>query len=123
MIAPGKDMIPPIAAATKPEIVNRRPVSNCSEVVGATVTPAIAAINVARAKLRSVIRGTLIPMRLAAAGFSAHARSPFPSFVFATRIQSAVMQTAVAPKTQKAWVGTRIGPNTSGASPENGGMA
>ncbi len=115
--------MPPIAAATKPEIVNRRPVSNCSEVVGATVTPAIAAIKVANPKLRSVIRGTSIPIRLAAAGFSAQARSPLPSFGLRDQSHNAAMQTPVAPITQKACVGTRIGPNTSGASPENGGIA
>src|SRR6516164_8121453 len=116
-------MMPPIAAATKPEIVNRRPVSNCNEVVGATMTPDIAAIRVASAKLKSVIRGTLIPINDAAAGFSAQARRPLPSLVLATRNQSVVMQSATEQTTQKACVGTRIAPNTRGVSPEKGGMA
>ncbi len=115
--------MPPIAAATKPEIVNRRPVSNCSEVVGATMTPDSAAINVARPKLNSVMRGTSMPIRLAAAGFSAQARSALPSWVLAMRNQSATMMSAVAPNTQNACVGIRIAPNASGASPENGGVA
>src|ERR1700751_5391423 len=123
MIAPEKDVMPPIAAATKPEIVNRRPVSNCSDVVGATITPEMAAIRVASAKLRSVIRATLIPINDAAAGFSAQARRPLPSLVFAMRYHNAAMQSATEPKTHKACVGRRIAPNTRGVSPEKGGMA
>ena len=115
--------MPPIAAATKPEIVNRRPVSNCSEVVGATITPAIAAIRVARPKLNSVMRGTLIPINPAACGFSAQARKALPSLVRAISNQSAPIHRAVAPNTQNACVGTRIGPNANGSSPENVGVA
>ena len=122
-IAPGNDAMPPIAAATNPEIVNSRPVSNCSEVVGATMTPEIAAISVARPKLNSVIRGTSMPIRLAAAGFSAQARKALPSLVLAMRNQSAAMHAAVAPNTQNACVGIRMVPNASGRSPENGGIA
>src|ERR1700744_1315728 len=107
MTAPGNDAMPPIAAATNPEIVNSRPVSNCNAVVGATMTPEIAAISVASPKLSSVIRGTSIPISPAAAGFSAQARQDLPSLVLATRNQSAAIHTAVAPNTQKAWVGIR----------------
>ena len=123
MTAPGNEAMPPIAAATNPEIVNRRPVSNCSEVDGATITPDIAAISVARPKLSSVILGTSMPIRLAAAGFSAQARRPLPSFVFAIRSQSATMMSAVAPNTQNAWVGIVMPPKPNGCSPENGGVA
>ena len=60
---------------------------------------------------------------VAADGFSAQARRPLPSFVLAMRNHCAAIQTAVAPNTQNACVGTRIAPNASGASPENGGIA
>ena len=74
--------MPPITAAIKPEMVNRLPVSNCSVVVGAIVTPAIAAISVASPKLSKVIRGTFMPISFAASEFSAQALKPRPKARF-----------------------------------------
>ena len=99
------------------------PVSNSSEVIGATAMPPSAAMIAARVKLNSVMRGTSMPISRAAKRFSAQARSAMPSRVRASRYQSATMISAAAPTIQKPWVGMRMPSSTTGASPEIGGKA
>ena len=80
-IDPTKLPIPPIATAMKPEIVKNCPLSNCSDMIGATMMPPIDPIIAASPKLSRIIARRSIPISRAAAGFSAQARSARPSLV------------------------------------------
>jgi hypothetical protein len=104
-------------------LVKKRPVSNSSEVIGATAMPQMPAISAARPKLSSVMRGTSMPMRRAAMRFSAQARNAMPSVVRWIMNHSARMMDAAMPVIQKPCVGMRIPAISTGASPEKGGSA
>ena len=112
-----------MATAMKPKMVKNCPESNCSEVIGATTMPPIAPIIAASAKLKSVMRGTSMPISRAASGFSAQARSCLPSMVRDSRYHSATMTIAAVPAIQKPCVGTRTPRISTGASPENAGRS
>ena len=122
-IDPAKLPIPPMATAINPEIVKNCPLSNCSDMTGATRTPPIDPIIAANPKLSSIMARRSIPMSRAAAGFSAQARNARPNVVFRSSTHSPTMMTADTPASQMPCDGIRKPPMTSGASPENGGSA
>ena len=73
--------MPPMATATKPDVVKKSPESNCSDVMGATSRPLAAPIAAARPNDSSIMRLTSTPIRLAAIAFSAQAWRARPSCV------------------------------------------
>ena len=123
MMTPANEPMPPTATEMKPKLVKNPPVSNSSEVIGATTMPLIPPKSAARTKLRSVMRGTSMPMSRPARRFSAQALSAIPTVVRASRNHSVAMMTMVAPAIQNPWVGTRMPTISTGASPEKGGSA
>ena len=100
-------------------MVKNWPESNCSDAIGATTMPPIAPIMAASAKLKSVMRGTSMPINRAASGFSAQARSSLPSKVRDSRNHSATMTISAVPAIQRPCDGTRTPSTSTGASPEN----
>ncbi len=115
--------VPPIATAMKPALVKKRPVSNCSDMIGATAMPPIAPIIAVRPKLMRVRRATSTPTTRAAVGFSAQATSARPVAVRLRRYQVPRMTTVAIAAIHSPCEGMRTPRSSIGRSPEKGGTA